>query len=247
MKPLGISSSSLPGASFEDLTGAVAAGGGTCVDLRADRGQRWEDGRSVAQLAGRFPVAFVGTSVTLGAVEGAPPPGSRFAQAVEAGLGVRCFVVEELRVPERRTRALRDVAGLRRAHPGCRILVEGHRPAPDLGTLAAFAEVADVDLVVDTLGLARLGATAADVGDLAGRRAAAVQVKGFVRREAGWRHVPLASSPLGLLLAEAAVAAAPDGTCVTVETKAGSALADLRLLAGSGWSGAPGPDAGGAP
>jgi hypothetical protein len=232
MTAFGYSSSCFPAKSFDELVAVTAASGGTCLDLRAQRGQAWEDERTVADLAKEMSISFVGTSIVLGSPWATHQEDNRrLWEATTAGTPIRCFVPARLADPPVWADAVRAVKFLRSSYRDPTLLVECHRSEPRLEVVVDFLDATGLGLVVDTLGLARLDVPPLEAGELASRYAGAIQVKGFAREDGtGWRHGPLECAPEALELARAVMLKAGDQVSATVETKSDTAAADLAAL-----------------
>ncbi|MEV4807854.1 hypothetical protein AB0K18_48365 [Nonomuraea sp. NPDC049421] len=246
---LGLSSGSLPDAGAAELAAATARAGGGTVDLRTGKGHAWErDGvaRGIRQVtAAGVEVAFVGcgaragrTEIGRGARAGETEVG-RGARAGETGVGrgggaglelpvtghpVKVFCVPE---PDPATLAGQVRAA---ADQGVALWVETHQGGPSCRRLAQLAEVTGIGVVVDLLGVAATGgADAATLARLA-PHVRAVQVKGF-RRDAGgaYRHRALRAADLEPV--EALLSSGAPIRAITVESRAGTAVDDLRMLA----------------
>jgi hypothetical protein len=232
MTAFGYSSSCFPAKSFDELVTVTAASGGTCLDLRAQRAQAWEDERTIADLAKEMSISFVGTSIVLGS----PLPTHqedkrRLREATAAGVPIRCFVPTRLADPSVWADAVRAVKFLRSSYCDPALLVECHRSEPRVEVVVDFLEATGLGLLIDTLGLARLEVPPSEAGELASRYAGAIQVKGFVREDGtGWRHGPLGCAPEALELARTVILRAGDHVSATVETKSDTAAADLAVL-----------------
>jgi hypothetical protein len=224
---LGLSSSSCPRASARELVELAGRLGASCVDLRAGRGQGWEDDAEAVLDA--LPVAFLGVDGVLGAgLDPSTGTPERTAAAVERSIPVRVFVCD-LADPAAAAAVAADAARLRaRWGDGLRLAVETHAASPALAPLARVLEAEGIAAVVDTLGLARVGADLAAARAFLREHAVAVQVKGFERTAGGYRHVPLRRA---VAVARWTVSLVADSALpVTVETKAGSAADDLAVL-----------------
>jgi hypothetical protein len=229
MTPIvGASSSNLTHRSPSDLLQAAAAVGAACVDLRAGRGQAWEPDLDL--VAGRLPVAFLGSGATLGTgVHRYPVTPELMGALIRWNIPLRLFSCPlDTRGAVRRFGA--DVTRLREAWgPDLRLAVEPHTAAPTLRQLDEVLAEHRIGAVVDTLGLARLGGSLGEARAFVQRHAVAVQVKGFQRRPGGdYHHVALASD---VRLASWTVAllyqvAVP----ITVETRAGTTAEDIRTV-----------------
>ncbi|WP_328783191.1 hypothetical protein OIE52_16280 [Streptomyces canus] len=224
---IGISSSSMPEASATGLLSGASAMGAECVDLRAGRDQGWEPEFDL--IAGTLPVAFVGVGATLGAgVPADPAPPALMRAVIERGIPLRLFAapLDDTAAVRRfadDVRLLRDTWG-----PELRLAVEPHTAAPTLAQLDEALGEHRIGAVVDTLGMARLGATLDDSRAFLLRHAIAVQVKGLVRHQGGYRHTALGHAPTLTAWTAALIGDVP--LPVTVETKAGTAAEDIRTL-----------------
>ncbi|MEV4476935.1 hypothetical protein [Nonomuraea sp. NPDC049504] len=238
---LGLSSGSLPDAGAAELAAATALAGGGTVDLRAGKGHAWErDGiaRGIRQVtAAGVEVAFVGCGARAGRTK--VGCGAR-AGETEAGCGgrggdvglelpvtghpVKVFCVPE---PDPATLAGQVRAA---ADQGVALWVETHQGGPSCRRLAQLAEVTGIGVVVDLLGVAATGgADAATLARLA-PHVRAVQVKGFRRDAAGaYRHRALRAADLEPV--EALLSSGAPIRAITVESRAGTAVDDLRMLA----------------
>lgn len=212
----GLCSGSLPRASAAELADATTSAGGSTVDLRIGKGHAWEAGGIDVFTARGVDVAFVGIGWRLGV------PGDPLPAVPVTGYPVKVFcapapdpalVAEQVRDARER---------------GITLWAETHRGGPDAALLAELAEQCGLGIVADSLGLAETGGT--DPGVLArlAQHTHAVQVKGFTATGDGYRHRPLCTEDLAPLWS-LRDAGAPV-RAVTVETRAGSEVADLALL-----------------
>ena len=217
----GLSSGSLPDATARELATAVRDAGGSVADVRSGKRHRWEVGGAAAGIAtiqaGGVRVAYVGVGHRLG--EAAEPRAVPPIPAVPAGLPVKVFCAARPDVP----RLHEQVGQLRRR--GHEVWVETHRggPAPDL--LADLAAVAGFGLVVDNLGVAATAGDRPVHWSAVAPLTHAVQIKGF---DTTWHHRSLSGPDLALLDRLWELGAPLEA--VTVETRAGTARSDLRLL-----------------
>lgn len=228
MTPLiGVSSSSLPHASAQELLRGALGIDARCIDLRAGRGQAWEP--QLELIADSFPVAFVGAGATLGAgIPAAPLPAHLMRIIVDRGIVLRLFVgplgdAAAARAFTADVVRLRGIWG-----PRLRLAVEVHDAAPSLAALDAALTQHSIGAVVDTLGFARLHTPLTEAREFAHRHAIAVQVKGLVRGDGCFRHVALGAVPS--LTAWTAALVRDARVPVTVETRAGSAADDISTL-----------------
>ena len=223
---LGLSSASMPAASSAELAATTLRGGGNAVDLRIGKGHGWEasgvsDGIAAAHDAG-VRVAFVGTGWVLGR------PGHELRLPGAEGIPVKVFLDADPDVA-----VLEEQAGTAEAL-GLPLWAETHRGGPCPAQLARLAAGYGIGVVVDLLGLYETsGGQDVDDGALAALapHVRAVQVKGFSGGPNNRpRHRPLSGTDLDVVLrlldAGASVAS------ITVESRAGTPVNDLRLLAG---------------
>ncbi len=217
----GLSSGTMPSSSAAELAALTGAAGGTGVDLRAGKGHGWErhgiDEGIAAVLGAGLSVYFLGLGLRLG------ERGVRFDSIHPAvAVPIKVFCVEE---PDP---ALIDAQCVEAAERGIELLVETHHGGPDAARLLELAERTGIGVVLDLLGLARIGgASRTRLRELA-PHVRAVQVKGFESPENGWRHRPLKSSDLDQvrqILADGAPVRA-----ITVESRAGTPRRDLALV-----------------
>jgi hypothetical protein len=216
----GLSSGSAPEAGPDALAGLTQDGGGSVVDLRLGKGHLWERDGAAAGVAAIeracVGVAFVGVGWTLGASPIRPP-------RLLAGRPTKVFVttrpdkgvvIEQL--------ALADEAG-------CPLWVETHRGGPTPSELAELAEQTGVGIVVDLLGLRETapGCTLATLAALA-PHVRAVQVKGIAPSLDGYVHRSLQSEDLATVHTLLELAAPI--VAVTVESRAGTPVSDLKVL-----------------
>jgi hypothetical protein len=229
MTPLvGLSSSSVPGLGARELVEKARQAGAECLDLRAQRGQAWEAG-DFERLLDSMPVAFVGAGGRLGAgVDPSSLPAPLIPHLVARGIPLRLFSAP-LEEPSAQDAFRADVQRIRDVWgDGLRLCVEVHDERPTLAQIDRELAATGVGVVLDSLGLARLGATRDDARKLVARYGVAVQVKGFVRTRDGYRHTSLASRPI--LLDEARELVHGSDLPVTVETKAGTWAQDVASL-----------------
>ncbi|WP_146607931.1 hypothetical protein [Spongiactinospora gelatinilytica] len=218
---LGLSSGSVPRLRACDLAVLTRGGGGTVVDLRAGKGQRWEqDG--IAALAG-LPIAFVGVSVTLGQMD----TGEGFAAARRfPGLPVKVLAAEGA---AGRRMCDDQIAALTRDRDASDILIETHRGGAGPAELADLCHRYGCALVIDNLGLYEISADFAGDAMALAPLARAVQVKGFTPAPYPGerpRHRPLTADDLPWL--DVFAGASVD---ITVESRAGAPAQDLAVLA----------------
>lgn len=242
---LGLSSGTAPGLSAAELAELTRRAGGTVVDLRADKGHRWE-GDGIAGLAG-LPVAFVGLSCVLGrdgrdrrdgrGGDGRGGDDTRNGGEGRDGrgggdgadtAGAHRFPGQAIKVfaaPEALESACtsRQIAELTRDRDPGDVLVETHRGYASPGTLRRLCERYGCRLVIDNLGLHEIsGDFEADLAVLA-PWARAVQVKGFGGEPT--RHRSLTGADLTWLrLLGSGV------TDLTVESRAGTPEEDVAVL-----------------
>lgn len=219
---IGLSSGTLPGATAAELADAVLAYGGSGVDLRIGKNQRWErDG--VAEAVRGFAAAglhvfFTGVGWRLGD-PALPDPA---AADVPSKWPVKVFCVE---APDVGLVADQVAAA---ADAGLELWVETHAGGPGVNGLIDLAERTGVGVVLDVLGLDEIGG--ADRRQLAGLapHVRAAQVKGVRRTSDGVRHRSLTPADLEPVLRVMDRAAL---RCVTVESRAGTPAADMAVLA----------------
>ncbi|MFE7745286.1 hypothetical protein [Nocardia sp. NPDC057455] len=217
----GLSSGTLPGSSAAELAALTSAAGGAGVDLRAGKGHGWErhgiDEGIAAVLGAGLSIYFLGSGLQLG------ERASRFHSIRPAiAVPIKVFCVAE---PDQ---ALVDAQCCAAVEQGIELLVETHHGGPDVVRLTALAERTGIGVVLDLLGLARIGgASRTQLRDLA-PHVRAVQVKGFEPPENGWRHRPLESSDLDQVRQ-----IVDDGApvrAITVESRAGTPRQDLAVV-----------------
>lgn len=226
----GISSGSLSSARALDLMRQVLDRGGDTVDLRADKGHRWEQDGLEAFVRARMVIAFVGTSVVLGdpawETENIIRVAGRFA-----GQRIKVFSKSGAMAQEARSRTLSQVRTLSALAGGNEsVLIETHRGFSSVEELEQLHAETGIRLVLDTLGLAHITPTPLEVVQRIAPMVAAVQVKGFDwENPAQSLHVPLSRTDISKT---AAVLGALTGKerYVTVETKAGTSLDDLEVI-----------------
>lgn len=228
MSPLiGVSSSSLPHESAQDLLRRAAAVGADCIDLRAGRGQCWQPDLDL--IADELPITFVGVSAHLGAgfTEMSVSP-ELMHSIIKRGIPLRLFV-EPLDDDTSIRRFADDIEHLRTDWgPDVQLAVEPHAASPSLAQLNPVLSEHRIGAVVDILGLVRQRVRLDDARAFLMRHAVAVQVKGIGLRNGDYHHVALDASPLlsrwtAALLADAEVP-------VTIETKAGTVEQDIRTV-----------------
>jgi hypothetical protein len=224
---VGVSSSSLPHGSAQDLLRCAAVVDADCIDLRADRGQRWEP--ELDLIAEALPVTFVGIGARLGAgVAEAPAPPELMHSIIKRGIALRLFV-ERLDDTAGVRRFAEDVARLRGTWgPNLRLAVEPHTAVPSLAQLDAVLAEHHVGAVVDTLGLVRQSVRLHEARAFLLRHAIAVQVKGLGLRNGDYHHVALDASPSLTRWTAALLLGAQ--VPVTVETKAGTVAEDIHTI-----------------
>ncbi|GAA0443911.1 hypothetical protein Acor_27360 [Acrocarpospora corrugata] len=215
---IGLSSGTLPQATAAELADAVLAYGGSGVDLRIGKDQRWErDG--VAEALSHFAangldVFYTGVGWRLGTPAPLPeaPP--------EWPVKVFCVETPDLQLVADQVAAASEA--------GLELWVETHAGGPAVRGLIDLAGRTGVGIVLDVLGLGEIGgADRHELADLAPHVRAA-QVKGVLRTPAGVRHRPLSPPDLDPVLSVLAGSAL---RCVTVESRAGAPAADLAVLA----------------
>ncbi|MGK8509987.1 hypothetical protein ACRS5S_18710 [Nocardia asiatica] len=211
----------MPESSAAELAASTSAAGGAGVDLRAGKGHGWErhgiDEGVAAVLAAGLSIYFLGSGVRLGERE-LHWDSIRPAIAVP----IKVFCVAE---PDPALVAAQCAAA---AEQGIELLVEAHEGGPDVVRLTELAEHTGVGVVLDLLGLARIGgASRTQLRELA-PHVRAVQVKGFEPPENGWRHRPLQSSDLDQV--RQIVADGAPVRAITVESRAGTPRQDLAVV-----------------
>ncbi len=224
---VGFSSSSLRHNSALDLLHQAELMGATCLDLRAGRGQGWED--DLALLASKLPICFVGTDIRIGSgsIESSRVP-EMVAAAAAIGIPLRCFN-SELKTDEEEARFVADVAVLRSIFgPDVRLAVEMHEDNLSLERLDRVLTKANVGAIIDTLGLIRLNANFEQMSLFSQRHAIAAQVKGISSRGSDFWHVPLDRAPI--LAAWMAALIHSLNLPVTIETKAESISQDMDFM-----------------
>lgn len=220
MTTLGISSNCRPELSARELAALAVSLGAEVVDLRAGRGQGWEsDGVAPLIEAGITPV-FVGISFVLGR------PGRPETSPAAGDLPVKVFADEALATDPAARRLAADQARRLREHAS--LLVETHHGYASLPALLELCAETGARLLLDTLGLARLGADLPDAAEAVRPYVDACQVKGFDRADPGGRHRPLAA--MGASYGQILRAAVPPGRPVLVESKSGTLADDLAVL-----------------
>lgn len=224
----GVSSTSLASLGRDALCDWARRRGARCVDLRWGREHGWQRS-GLASWPADLPVAFLGLSSVLGShAAHRAADGAGLEMARRAGVPVRCFVDARVAVdPVARALALRQCERLSEGLAG--LLLETHAGHAGLDALTWLCRHGGARLLVDTLGLWRLGQAIATLPEDARPLVGAVQVKGFHPRPP-WRHEPLRHS--GLVTEETAqlVSSLPAGLAVTVETRAGTESDDLAWL-----------------
>jgi hypothetical protein len=230
--PVGLSSGSCPEATASALADEVSAAGGSVVDLRLGKGHHWEEqGISAFERAG-LAVAFVGIGLDLGDEHSARAADMEQLARALAGrrLPVKVFAAAALDRPGAAGAAAGRIAQRQLTileRTGCGpVLVETHHGHASARTLDRLCADAGLRLVFDVLGWYRLTGRFDDVDDVVARYAVAGQVKGFRPGDTP-RHEPLT------LLPDAAwplVDRFGPQVPVTVETRAGTAQADLEYL-----------------
>ncbi|MGC5009256.1 hypothetical protein ACLQ2R_00680 [Streptosporangium sp. DT93] len=219
---IGLSSGTLPRSTAAELAGAVLAYGGSGLDLRVGKGQRWEEDGVLSGLraigSAGLDVFFTGLGWRLGD-PALPRPETA---GVPAAWPVKVFCVE---APDPGLVGEQVAAA---ADAGFELWVETHAGGPDVDGLIDLAGRTGVGVVLDVLGLAAIGG--ADDHRLAGLapHVRAAQVKGVTRTPQGVRHRPLAPPDLDPVLR---VMESTALRCVTVESRAGTPDADLAVLA----------------
>ena len=217
MRAVGLSTNTVPAASARELVARWERGLLDVVDLRLGRQQEWEHGFAKLIECG-LPISFVAadTITPLAGTSGALPlrvPLSRQAWAMQ-----REELVQAWR--NARTGAVHGVSEL---------VVETHWNEP--GSIPNFIDMCEQlqsRVVLDNLGLHRMGLRDVDELSPLNGRVLAVQVKGFGGRPE--RHLPLEA--LGGVPARttwAVIERTPD-VPVLVESKAGTADADVAVI-----------------
>lgn len=217
----------MPHDSAADLLRQADAIGATCVDLRAGRGQGWED--DLPLIASSLPICFIGTDVRIGSgsIEISEIPQVVVA-ASALGMPLRCFV-GELLTDRDEVRFLSDVEILRSMFgPDVRLAVEMHEKNLSLVRLDRVLSIAKLGAIIDTLGLIRLNVKFDQISQFSRRHAIAVQVKGVASSVSGFWHVPLDKAPI--LADWMASLIHPLKVPVTIETKAGSIARDIDVI-----------------
>ncbi|EST27277.1 hypothetical protein [Streptomyces roseochromogenus] len=228
---VGLSSGCDPKLTASQLAALTLSLGGDVVDLRADKGHRWEEDGLPAVRAQGVGVAFVGLSLVLGDPRWDPETLHRSPSVPDAGVPVKVFAADGCNTSGRELtlRQLRALESLG-VRP-CAVLVETHHGYATIPELLDLCDDFGVRVLVDTMGLVRLvgGADQAlRALPLLAPRTDAVQVKGF-----DWES-PELSRHLALSACEKptrhVLDALPRTATATVESKAGCLDRDVPLL-----------------
>jgi hypothetical protein len=228
MRDVGFSSGSCPGLSATELVELAGRLGADVVDLRAGKAHGWEAQGVEPLRAAGVRVAFVGVSLVLGRPSQQPTLRLSELDALGAGgLPVKVFADAALDTdPAARELARRQVREL----GGVPVLVETHHGYAGVAALAGLCDETGCQVLLDTLGLARLhgGLTGAAV---LRRYVVAAQVKGYpAGAAAGGRHLPLRTMPAEHVAQVRELL--PPGVPVLVESRAGVLADDLAVLRG---------------
>ncbi|NBE92565.1 hypothetical protein FE391_09165 [Nonomuraea sp. KC401] len=221
MISIGLSSGSMTTASATQLAQTVSAAGGMGVDLRIGKTHQWEAAGVAAGIetivnAG-LDVFFTGTGWRLGTPIDLPAD-----ENVPTDFPVKVFCVEG---PDMGLIAEQVAAA---SAAGLHLWVETHRGGPNVAALTALCAQIDLGVVLDLQGLLETGgADASMMADLA-PHVRAIQVKGVARADTGYRHRPLRRADLDIV--SAVLAAGAPVCAVTVESRAGTPVQDLKVL-----------------
>lgn len=213
----GLSSNTFPGMSATELAAATISGGGSVVDLRMGRHQRWEDRGACAAFtefsSAGLKVAFVARGLnTLGGVCRCHGP---------------CFA--PIKVNTKYEAAPLDLlSSVREATAaGWKILFETHSHGPSVDVLLTYCEELSVRLVFDNRGFFQLGWTMQDLKALA-PYVRFIQVKGFDRIDPRLQHRELRREDLAEV--EELLTVGASLKALTVETNATVPFQDLDLV-----------------
>jgi len=225
---IGVSSGSFDDWDAVEAADRVVAAGGTTVDLRVGKGQRWEAQGVEPFLDAGLEVAFLGLSCTLG-VDDARTVMARHRRDLARGWPVKVFCAEGSRETERLAVARDLLAALADAvgGPG-RVALETHRGHAPVAEVVAWAQEDGTSVVLDSMGLAGVSADPVEDARRLDPHVRFVQVKGFEEIDGRTRHRPLehdAEWHTKLL----AVLSNP--AAITVESRAGDLARDVACVA----------------
>ena len=227
---IGLSSGTVPELGAADFVAKLLDVGGDAVDLRAGKGHRWEEEGLQPFLEAGVQVAFIGLGTALGderwdetAIREAAAPFAGFPLKVFAKIG--CMDEARAAFTARQVQVLAELAG-----GAERVLAETHHGCSGVDELIRLHEATGAHLLLDTMGLARITDDPEGDAERLAPIVRAVQVKGFDWQAPGEsRHLPLSATDLSKT--EAILRYVRDrAAAVTVETRAGSAQEDVRVL-----------------
>lgn len=227
---IGLSSGSMPDLTANELIQKLRETGCNTVDLRVGKGHRWEeDGLTLLRQSG-IDVAFIGISCTLGderfdkeTLIKSLAPYADIPLKVFSKPG--CTTTQQIESTQEQVQVLASIAG-----GTDRIWVETHKGNCGVEELVRISELLGTRVLLDTLGLACISEDPIEAMTRLMQFVSGVQTKGF-----NWdnpletMHVPLFKTDINktyLILQMLA-----DTNCsVTVETRSGSALEDIKVL-----------------
>lgn len=231
MNTVGFSSNCSPALTGAGLAALAVDIGAQVVDLRVGRGQGWEsDGTAPLRAAGVQPV-FVGVSLVLGRPnQPCLPRLAELDRLAAADLPVKVFAAESLGTDPRAYELAVDQAAVLQSVVGQgRLLVETHHGYAAVADLARLCRDTGCRMLLDSLGLARLGVALDEAMLLLRPYVVAMQVKGYdVAAPTTSVHYPLRT--MGATYAARLCALLPPGVPVLVESKAGALAEDVSVL-----------------
>ncbi|OMF12129.1 hypothetical protein BK131_19185 [Paenibacillus amylolyticus] len=227
---IGLSSGSMPNLTANELIQKLNETGCNTVDLRVGKGHSWEEEGLTPLRQSGIDIAFIGISFTLGddrfdkeTLIKSIAPYADIPLKVFSKPG--CTTIQQIESTQKQVQVLASIAG------GMdRIWVETHKGNCGVEELVRISELLGTRVLLDTLGLACISKDPLEATTSLMRFISGVQTKGF-----NWDnpyetiHVPLSETDINrtyLILQKLA-----DTNCsVTVETRSGSAVEDIKVL-----------------
>lgn len=213
----GVSSGSLPHASGQELVAVTTRAGGSVVDLRAQKGHRWEqDG--LAAFDG-VDISYIGVTVVLGKSDEVEIADQYPGQAVKIFAAAGAMNASG---------TSEQFYALTRSRQPSQVLIETHRGYAPPTELTDLCETFGCRLVLDNLGLAQITERPIAALDVLAPHIVAVQLKGFELSGSRARHRPVQPEDIKPL-ADRLHRLERNDLDVTIESRAGTVENDIAV------------------